>query len=599
MFWTFSLLLCCFLHSKENLMKNTKKNLKTLIDIAMNRMEADLVIKNVDIVDVFNNAIVKGDIAIADGYIAGIGCYEGKTTFDGKGMYACPGFIDSHVHIESSMLTPLQFAKSVVPKGTTSIIADPHEIANVQGLDGIEYILSEGKKISFLDIYVMLPSCVPATPFEDSGAVLKASDLEKLKGRCGVLGLGEMMNFSGTINADKDILDKLTLFKYENIDGHAPLLKDKSLNAYIAAGIRTDHECTNVEEMKEKISLGMYILIREGSAAKDCSILVKGVTKDNNRSVMFCTDDKHPRDILNNGHIDNNVNIAIRGGIDPIDAIKIASLNACECYGLRNKGAIAPGYIADILLFDNLNNIKADYVFKSGRLVAEKGEMADFLKHQTEYKAAAINTVNFKAFSPDRFKISLTGNKVRVIELLENTLLTNMLELNVLKDKNNNFIASDDLLKAAVVERHNALDKIGLGIIKGYGLKNGAIATSVSHDSHNIIIVGDNDEDMYLAVNRIQEINGGIVLVKRGKVIGQLPLPIGGLMSDLSLKEISSYLMELTKLAYRELKINISLDPFITLSFLALPVIPNIKITDQGLFDVISGSFVDLEIKVI
>ena len=578
-------------------MKNIQKNLKTLIDTAMNRQKADLVIKNVDIVDVFNNSIVKGDIAIVDGFIAGIGNYEGKATFDGKGMYACPGFIDSHVHIESSMATPLQFAKSVVPRGTTSIIADPHEIANVQGLEGIEYILSEGEKISFLDIYVMLPSCVPATPFEDSGAVLQASDLEKLKEREGVLGLGEMMNFPGTINTDKDVLDKLSLFKGQNIDGHAPLLKDKALDAYVAAGVKTDHECTNVEEMTEKISLGMYVLIREGSAARNCSVLVKGITKDNNRRVMFCTDDRHPEDILNDGHIDNNVNIAIREGIDPIEAIKIASLNACECYGLRDKGAIAPGYIADILLFDSLNYIKADVVFKRGRLVAKNGEMAISKDSQPGDKASVKSSVNFKEFKKDRFKIFLEGNRVRVIELLENTLLTNMLELEVSKDENNNFVASDDLLKVAVVERHNALDKIGLGVVKGYGLKNGAIATSVSHDSHNIIVVGDDDDDMYLAVNRIQEINGGIVLVKDGKVIGELPLPIGGLMSDLSLKEIDNHLRELNKLAYRELKINRSLDPFISLSFLALPVIPNIKITDQGLFDVMRNTFVDLEIK--
>ncbi len=577
-------------------MRNKKKDLKALIDVAMKRKEADLVIKNVKIVDVFNNSIIAGDIAIVDGYIAGIGSYEGKNIFEGKGMYASPGFIDSHVHIESSMSTPRQFAKAIVPRGTTTIIADPHEIANVKGLDGIKYIISEGDKIDFLDIYVMLPSCVPATPFEDSGAVLLADDLKTLMNHDSVLGLGEMMNFPGTINADDQVIEKLDLFQSGNIDGHAPLLGGKELNAYIAGGIKTDHECTNVEEMNEKISLGMYILIREGSAASDSSTLSKGITKDNLRRVMFCTDDRHPGDILKDGHIDNNVNIAIREGVDPIDAIKVASLNPCECYGLKNKGAIVPGYVADILLFDSLEEVQIKSVFKNGRLVAENNEMLVDLDLSSNIKESVQNTIKFKDIDKSRFDILLKGDRVRAIEVLPNTLLTNSLEVEV-KKKDGYFVSDSDLLKIAVVERHNLLDKIGLGIVKGYGLENGAIATSVSHDSHNIIVIGDNSEDMQIAVNKIKEINGGIVLVKDGEVLDFFSLPIGGLMSDLPLDEINEKLSDLHSLAYKTLKVNSKLDPFITLSFMALPVIPNIKITDRGLFDINKNDFVDLEVE--
>lgn len=574
------------------------KNIKSLIDVAMHRRKADLVIKNVSIIDVFNSKIIEGDIGIVDGYIAGIGSYEGLKTIDGKGMFASPGFVDSHVHIESSMSTPSKFAESIVPRGTTTIIADPHEIANVQGIAGIEYILNESRKISYLDIYVMLPSCVPATPFEDSGAILNANDLKKLKGDDRVLGLGEMMNYPGTIEANKDVLDKLELFLNENIDGHAPLLKGSELNAYIAAGIKTDHECTNVNEMNEKISLGMYVLIREGSAARDCAILVKGITPFNSCRVLFCTDDRHPEDILKDGHIDNNVNIAIREGINPIEAIKIAALNPCECYGIKNKGAIAPGYIADILLFDNLNNIKIKTVIKNGNLVASDGEMtipSSELINQIP-SSSPFNTINYKDFNTDRLKISIKSEMARVIKLLDNTLLTKLEESKVSIDNDGYFLPENDLLKVAVVERHNALDTIGIGIIKGYGLEDGAIATSVSHDSHNIIVIGDNDEEMHLAVKRIKEINGGIVLVKNNAVIGEFSLPIGGLMSNEPLKEINSKLNELKNLAYQELKVKKSLDPFISLSFLALPVIPDIKITNRGLFHVSENTFVDLEI---
>lgn len=574
-----------------------EKNIKTLIDVAMKRKKADTVIKNVKIIDVFNNDIINGDIAIVDGYVAAIGDYEGEKTIEGNGAYASPGFIDAHVHIESSMSTPLEFSKAVVPRGTTTIVADPHELANVKGLDGINYIIKEGENISILDIYVMLPSCVPATPFEDSGAILKAQDLSTLMKEKRVLGLGEMMNFPGTINGDQDVIDKLNLFKDGNIDGHSPLLRGTELNAYVAAGIKTDHECTNVEEMNEKIALGMYVLMREGSAARDCAILSRGVTKNNSRRVMFCTDDRHPEDILKDGHIDNNVNIAIGEGVDPIDAIKIASLNSCECYGLKNKGAIAPGYIADILLFNNLNKIKVKTVIKNGEIIAKDGKMTKLEeKKNNPLEDICKNSVNFKELKSDAFDIPLKSNRVNAIEVLPNTLLTNKLEMEV-KVENGKFIPNDDLLTLSVVERHHKLDKIGLGIVKGYGLKNGAIATSVSHDSHNIIVIGDNSEDMLIAVNKIKEVDGGLVLVQDGKVLDYLSLPVAGLISDLPLEEINTKLIKLKELAYEKLQINKELDPFIALSFLALPVIPNIKITDQGLFDVINFSFIDLEIK--
>lgn len=576
----------------ESIMESVKFNRKKLIDVAMKRVKADLVIKNAIVIDVFNHKTEKKDIAIADGFIAALGDYQGELEYDGAGMYACPGFVDAHVHIESSMSTPLQFAKAIVPRGTTTIIADPHELANVKGAEGIQYILDEGDKNPHLDIFVMAPSCVPATPFENSGAELKAKDLMPFKKHPKVLGLGELMNYPGTVHADGDIIDKLDAFSNMLVDGHAPLINGDELNAYSAAGVMTDHECTNTQEMLEKITSGFRILIREGSAARDCSTLIKGVTKDNLSRVMFCTDDRHPKDILADGHIDNNVRIAVREGIDPIDAIKIASLNACEAYRLHDKGALAPGYKADILLFKDLYNIQIETVFKNGQKVAEHGR-ALFGDTQECIPITMMNSVNLDKINLKDLELPLSGDQARVIELMPNTLLTNSVQCNV-KRQNSLFVSQDDLLKIAVVERHHKTGNIGLGIIKGYGLKNGAIGTTVSHDSHNIILIGDSDEDLLLAVETLKDMQGGLVLVHNHIVIGKLPLPIAGLISDQAMESLNIDLENLTETAYRELRVNPQIDPFISLSFMALPVIPSLKITDKGLFDVINLDFISV-----
>ena len=567
--------------------------MERIIKIVKGEIKAELVLKNANIINVFTNEIIKGDIAIERGKIIGIGEYEGIEEMDLEGKYLSPGFIDSHVHIESSMVTPGQFAKAILPRGVTTVVTDPHEIANVKGIEGIKYMLDESQDLP-LDVYVMLPSCVPSTPFENAGAVLEAEDLEKLMNEERVLGLGEMMNYPGVIGGDEKVLKKLALFQDKVIDGHGPLITAKELNAYVAAGVKTEHECSTKEEMIERLRLGMYIHIREGSAARNLKELIKVVDKDNLRRCLFCTDDKHPGDLLVDGSIDHNIRLAIKEGIDPIDCIKMASLNSAEAYGLKNKGAIAPGYKADLAVIDNLEDFNVIKVFKEGKLVAKNHK--PLFQIPSRDNSSMKNTVNIKRVEIENLRIPIEGEKVNVIKLLPHSLITEKVVKNV-KDmvvEDGAFIRGDNILKVAVIERHNRTGNIGLALVEDFGLENGAIASTVAHDSHNIIVIGDNDRDMLLAIEELERVGGGLTMVSEGKVIDTLALTIAGLMSEESLEDVDKKLKSMLHVAYNELKVNENIDPFMTLSFIALPVIPEIKVTDLGLFHVGEFRFINL-----
>lgn len=564
---------------------------KNLILKARGDEKSELVLKNCKIINVFTNEIIEGDIAIDKGYIVGIGQYEGQKEIDLNGKYLSPGFIDGHVHIESSMSSPSQFARVIVPRGVTSIIADPHEIANVKGIEGIKYIIDESKTVP-LDVYIMLPSCVPATNFENAGAILEAEDLKELMYEESVLGLGEMMNYPGVISMDEKVIEKLVLFKDKVIDGHGPAIDGKDLNAYVAAGIATEHECSTLEEVINRVRLGMYILLREGSAAKDLRNIIKAVNKDNLRRFLFCTDDKHPEDLINEGTIDFNIKLAIKEGIDPIDAIKMATLNAAECYRLKGKGAIAPGYIADLVVIDNLEDFNIVKVFKNGDLVAEnKKALFDTRIHLPKNM---IDSVRIKEVRIEDLQIPMKSNKANIIGVIENSLVTEKLVEEV-KTVNGYFEYShNDILKLVVIERHFATGNIGVGLIKNFKLKNGAIGSTVGHDSHNMIVVGDNDEDILIAIRELEKVGGGLTIVSKGIVLKSLPLEIGGIMTSRPIEETNRILKEMIDLSHKKLNVNENIDPFMTLAFMALPVIPKLKLTDMGLFDVEKFDFIDI-----
>lgn len=566
-----------------------REELRSLIMKARGIEKPELVLKNANVINVFTKEIIKSDVAIDNGKIVGIGQYNGVKEIDLKGKYLCPGFIDSHVHIESSMSTPSEFAKLIVPRGVTSIVADPHEIANVKGIDGIKYIIEDSKQIP-LDVYIVLPSCVPSTDFESSGAILEAQDLSLLIEEDTVIGLGEMMNYPGVINAEDKVLDKLILGREKVIDGHGPMISHKDLNAYIVAGVKTEHECSTIEEVIERLRLGMYILLREGSAAKDLSLLVKSVNKENLRRFLFCTDDKHPEDLIKTGSIDNNIRLAIKSGIDPIDAIIMATLNPSECYGLKSKGAIAPGYDADLLVIDSLNEMNILSVYKSGKLVGAnnkalfntKSYLPNYMKNSIEIKSVTIEDL----------QIPMNRSKANVIRVIPGSLVTEK----VLREVNTNGgyfnYSKDDILKIVVVERHKASGNIGIGLIENFKLRNGAIGSTIAHDSHNMVVVGDIDSDILLAIKELEYIGGGITLVSKGKVLKSLSLEIGGIMTSRPIEEVNEILKDMMEISYNVLKVNTEIEPFMTLSFMALPVIPSIKITDLGLFDVENFDFI-------
>lgn len=572
-----------------------------LIDRSMKNKNPNLVLKNANIVNVFTHEVIEGDLAVHDGIIIGIGEYTGDINIDLKGKYIAPGLIDSHIHIESSMLSPGEFSKAIVPRGTTTIITDPHEIANVCGLDGVEYILNSTEELP-LNTYVMLPSCVPATNFENSGAILKADDLEKYINHPRILGLGEMMNYPGVIYKDKDVMDKLKLAHKNNksVDGHAPRINGEGLNAYVLSGVNTDHECTTEEEMLEKLRLGMYVMIREGSATKDLKNLMNGVNQYNYQRILLCTDDKHPEDLLKEGHIDHNVRLAIKNGIDPITAIQMATINAANCYNLKNVGAIAPGYKADIIVFDNLENFNIEEVYKDGELVG-KDKKPLFTTKEKDF-SKVLKTVHLSKINTDNIQIYFEKEDgeedVNIISLKPHSLITEKVKAKVkIVDNKFEYDNEKDILKLAVIERHKNTGNIGIGLVENFKLKNGAIATTISHDSHNIIVVGDNDEDIVNAVNKVISMEGGIAISSSNEILESLSLNIGGLMSDKNIEYVNSKFSKLVDIAYNSLKVSKDIDPFLTLAFLALPVIPNIKLTDKGLFDVEEFEFIDISSK--
>jgi adenine deaminase len=575
-----------------------KVELKNLITCAAGKIKADLVIKNCRIVNVFNGEITLGEVAIYDGKIIGMGAveYDGKEIFDAGGKYLAPGFIDAHIHIESSYISPEQLGRIIVPCGTTSIIADPHEIVNVCGLRGLRYMLDAAQRTKLNIIYAM-PSCVPATPFEDAGAILEAEDMAELLGDENIFGLGEFMNAPGIINCDDKVLDKILLAQKfgKLIDGHAPNVTGKSLNAYLSAGIVGDHECRTLAEMNERIAKGMYVLIREGSACHDLKALIKGVTPVNSRRVLLCSDDRQPKTILEIGHMDSNVRLCVEEGLDPINAIQMATLNVAEAFRLYDRGAIKIGTRADLILLDDLKNFRADKVWIGGELVADNG------KYLPEIIPADISSVRgsvkVKDFSADRLKMNLSSGKVNVIKILPGGVVSKKIIAEVKRDDSGDFIfdSAQDICKVAVIERHKETGKIGLGLLSGYGIKRGAVAVSVAHDSHNIIAAGVSNEEIFCAVNALIKMEGGMVLVKDGKVISSIPLPIGGLMSNLSGEELKENLDALHEKAHAELGISREVEPVMTLTFMSLPVIPEIKLTARGLFDYDNFKFIPIE----
>ena len=573
--------------------------LKNLIKLSLNEIKPDLVLKRGNIINVFTNEIIKCDVAIDNGIIVGLGNYQGKKEIDMNNKYIVPGFIDSHLHIESTMLTPGEFCKAVLPRGTTTVIADPHEIANICGLDGINYMLEESKSLP-MDIFYMLPSCVPCTDFESSGAILKAKDLQSLINKNMILGLGEMMNYPGVISRNDEVLEKLKLTGDNNkiIDGHGPHIKDKELNAYIISGVSTEHECATIEEMIDRLRLGMYVMIREGSAAKNLKDLIKGVNKDNIYRCLLCSDDKHPQEIINKGHINHSVKLAIKGGIDPIDAIKMATINAATCYNLKNKGAIAPGYDADLLIIDNLNDFNIEKVYKRGILVGEGNKPLFNYKSNNSYENSVINTVNIRDIKKEDLEIEVTNDEVNVIKVMPHSLETRKV-IRKIKTKDNKFVFDKnmDIIKMAVIERHNKSNNMGLALVENFRLKNGAIASSIAHDSHNLIVIGDNDEDIICAIEEVKRCEGGIAISSNKKILASLQLEIAGLMSSESIEFVSFKLEKMMSIAYDNLNINREIDPFMTLSFMALPVIGDLKLTDKGLFDVREFNFIDINNK--
>lgn len=571
-------------------------DLKKLIDVSAGRVKADIVIKNCKVIDVYSGKIIEGNIAISDETIAGIGDYEGIYEYDAKGQYASPGFIDSHIHIESSYVSPEELGKLLVPHGGTTIIADPHEIVNVCGLDGLEYMRNAAKNTK-MSIKFTLPSCVPATPFENAGAVINADNMKDPIKYEDVIGLGEFMDFPGVISGNKSVLDKILVAKDEDkiIDGHSPGIFGKDLNAYAAALIHTDHECSTVEEMHDRIERGLYILLRHGSVSHDLVNLLKGVTIENSRRCLLCSDDRQPKTILADGHLDDHLRICVNHGLDPITAIRMATLNAAECFRLYDRGAIAPGLRADIVLLDNLTDFNVSQVFIKGELVAkDKLYIPKFNKYSIDKVKGCFNV---KDFSKEKLKLKLKSNKVNIIDILSGGVLTAKSIAKVDLNENNEFIYSKErsIAKIAVVERYNNTGNVAVALLRNYGIQEGAIALSIAHDSHNIIVVGVNDDDMEIAVNTLIKQNGGIVLIKDGDIIDSMPMPIGGIMSDNSGEWVDKKLTEIHKTAYKELGINEDADPVMTLCFMSLAVVPEIRLTDKGLFDVGKFDFITLE----
>ena len=562
---------------------------QTLCEAASGRIPADTVFKNGNIINVFTQEIYTADVAVFQGMIAGIGTYHGSNEIDCTGKYLCPGLMDAHLHLESSMVTPCEMTKSVLPDGTTTLIADPHEMVNVSGSKAIDYLLEAAAKLP-VNLFVMLPSSVPATPFETNGANFDAEDMKAYIHHPRVLGLGEVMCFPQVLSGDSTIFEKLELAGDKMADGHAPLLSSQEIQTYACAGIQTDHECVHFEEALEKCRAGMKILIREGSAAKNMEGIIPGLAKSglSLEPFLLCTDDKHLEDIWKEGHISHCVRKSIALGIKPAAAIAMASIHTARTYGLTGYGAIAPGYHADLLILDDLERFTVASVYKDGRLVTP--QWMNQLE-ETKIPEDLLHTVHFQEIIPSQLALPCKGD-MHVIEMVPYQILTkNVTE--ALPSKDGYFSPEGEFTKLCVVERHRGTGHIAIAPLKGFGIKNGAIATTVAHDSHNIIAAGDNDVDLCTAINHLKEIQGGYVIASNGKVLASLPLPLFGLMSTASGKITSEITSKMLKLAH-EMGIPEYFDPFITLSFMALPVIPEIRLTDRGLFDSTAQKFIEL-----
>lgn len=546
-----------------------------------------LVIKNANVVNVFTDEIVRADVAVYEDVIIGVGSYSGENEIDAGGAYLAPGFIDAHVHIESSMVIPSSFMKVIMPHGTTTVIADPHEIANVAGAAGIRAMYKLTDELP-LRVLFMLPSCVPATPFEHSGAKLVAEDMEQFMHKSRILGLGEVMDANSVINCSQEMLDKLRLFDKRPIDGHAPMLEGMGLNAYRVAGAFSDHECSTYDEVKAKLATGMNILLRIGSAANNMDNVLRRIAKEKlpTRNMMFCTDDKHIEDIRREGHINANARMAVAAGIDPIDAIKMASYNAARAYGIRGVGAIAPGYKADMVLLEDLKDFKVKQVIsRFGRpYTGEEQIPSPILPPQV------FNSVRLPEIS--KYDLALRCHvSAPVIKMIPHQLVTELVYRDVERDENGCFIPSEGMVKLAVIERHHATGSMAVGILEGLGIKHGAVASTVAHDSHNLVVAGDNDEDMLMAIESLRDCGGGYSVVSRGVVLARLPLPIAGLMTAAPVNDVLEIQQALLDALY-SLGAKRDSDPLIALSFMALPVIPAVKLTDEGLFDAVNFKFI-------
>ena len=558
-------------------------NLKRLISVARGQQPADLILQNSRIVNVFNGKIEEGDVAIIDGLIAGIGKYTlARETIDLTNQYLLPGFINGHVHIESSLLDVPQYARAVVPRGTTALVTDLHEIANVLGMDGIEYVLDCAANLPF-DLFLMAPSCVPATHMETSGATLNATEIKQLLKMKQCLGLGEMMNYPGVLFSDKNVLGKIAAVKNKVVDGHAPGLSGSDLNAYTAAGIGSDHESVSIAEAREKLARGMHIMIREGSSEKNLETLLPLVNDETYGRCMLVVDDRSAADILNDGDIDAVVRKAIRLGLNPLRAIRMATINTAQYFRMERLGAVAPGYYANLVVSSNLNTLPVDAVFHRGVMVGKKCQ--PLFATTSTGKTAITDSMNIKSFTADSFRLSSRGATFPVIEIVPGQIITRRLDIkprvvNGLIKTN----VEKDILKLVVVERHHKTGNIGLGLVKGFGIKHGAIASSVAHDSHNIVCAGTDDKDIYQAVKEVEKMHGGIVVVVQGKVMASLALPVAGLLANLPLEAVVTSSQKLDKTA-AELGCKLPA-PFAVLSFLALPVIPELRLTDKGLVDV-------------
>ena len=556
-----------------------------IVEVAAGREKADLVLKNAVYVNVFSSELCHGDIAVAEGLIVGMGEYSGETEYDMSGRLVLPGFIDAHIHLESAMVSPREFVKAVLPHGTTTVITDPHEIANVMGADGVEYMLQATEDLP-VDVRFMLPSCVPATPMDESGAVLDYRAVDSFYDHPRVQGLAEMMNYPGVIGADPMVIEKIVAAQahHKKIDGHAPGLAGNDLNAYIAAGVYSDHECSDPADAIAKLERGQFIMIREGTAARNLQALLPLLTEKYADRCMFCCDDKHPSDLLEKGHIDYIVKRAIALGADPITAVKVACHNAARYFLLNNRGAIAPGYLADFVVIDNFRDFHIEKVFKKGVLMVEDGAVRDFPTPEIDpcLTQRAHSTFHLGSLTAQDF---MDHRPRGIIGMVDGEITTQDAGYSDRID------VEYDVLKIAVVERHRNTHHIGIGFIQGYGLKSGAVATSISHDSHNIIVVGTNEADMAAAVNRVAALNGGIVVWDGGAPIAEVPLAIAGIMSDEPLETVNEKL-EAAKEKAHGLGVGQGIDPFMTLSFMALPVIPSLRITTRGVFDVNSQSYV-------